>query len=274
MNYDSFLKNKNVLVILTCFTIIAGCGTHQLCGTLFCDSNSPASAVENTLVILENDKQSKIKPAWVTFKYGQREGYLAAVSQGVTIDKKQDDLEDLPLELGMIETINKLMEDNPPSAGIKQNSVKPKSQPIYNKKALNKQSVIELEWSIETGRDLKNPENCQLETPTFQLEGHDYSAQVWFIVIDNKLMVSTTTNIDITLEGVGLKMSNGTLESFTGSLDATSAYWSGNLSKVIKNNPLMGLVISGDELDGYKYEAVINLDGLKNKYKTYLACNR
>ena len=275
ITFKSLLKNNSkkgrvsgisftqISCVLVFVTSVSACSTEQVCSELVCDSNKQLGVPEGVDITFENDLQQKSESTWVAFKYGKlHEDQVVTVLDnldgGTDILIKSDNLK---FDLGNIAKINQITVENPTSSGARDNSV------------TFKEDVIELEWSIEKESNVNLLESCQLATPTFQIEGDDYSTQVWFNVTNNKLLINTTTNLDIAKEGVGIKINNGTLESFTTNRDATSAYWAGDISTLIENNQSMGVVISGNELGKYQHEAVIDLDGLKEKYKGYLKCN-
>jgi len=193
--------------------------------------------------------------------------------------------------LNTIESVNQFTTANPSAAGMPMSALQVESVqktfstiskvapvltgPIkFQSKEYQSKTAESVRWKIGNDWDKAHRGGCHLSTPTLQLDEYDYTTQLWLNVVDDKLIVNTTTNINIDLPNVGIKAGNGTLEHFSQSLFAGNVIWSGNLNKTINSSSELSIFIGGDELGGRTQQAVIELKGLKNIYPAYQACNK
>ncbi len=191
-------------------------------------------------------------------------------------------------EIQSIEDINRVTLENPTAAGIPVNQVLPivkteaaeievsnEIQVITSSSSDYKIGVSEYGmWHLSKSKDSPYQEVCSLTSSTMQVEVTNYSTQVWLNVVGNKLLVNSTTNIDITRPRVGVKLDDGSLEAFEKNYFQTSAVWSGDLESALSNNKQLSISLGGNELGGRTQELAIGLKDLKRAYSEYRKCNR
>jgi len=181
--------------------------------------------------------------------------------------------------ISSVEEINRLTEETPTAAGIETRAVLdvPKvTEPVKQRPVSQIASSFTTSnfgiWKIEKNWDGKHPGVCRLSTSTIQVDQHDYTTQLWFNVIGGKLVVNSTTNIDIKQSGVGIKADNGKLQRFAEKIYSSNVVWSGNLAETLKSNDELTIILGGSELGKNTHEASIDLQGLKKGYSAYQAC--
>jgi hypothetical protein len=130
----------------------------------------------------------------------------------------------------------------------------------------------DFDWQLVQKWNGDAPDGCRLTSPTVQLESNDYATQIWFDVVDNRLKLNTTTNLDIALSGVGIQANGQALEKFSDLEYRENAIWSGDLSETLKNSEKLMVVVGGNELGRQRQQASIELGGLKAVYADYLDC--
>jgi hypothetical protein len=175
----------------------------------------------------------------------------------------------------LITAINSLTTENPSAAGIsieamdqqararikRENAIiKPSSQPLRNSTAGNSQA-------------LKVWQGCAVSTPTIELDSPGYTTQMWLNVFDDRLMVNATTNIDITMKQVGIKVDNGKLQKFSSKLYASNVVWSADMHALIKNHHSLTIFIGGDELGRNRQAAEVSMAELKELYLANTNCS-
>jgi len=214
---------------------------------------------------------------------------VASVSTAVAVAKvKQPEVEIKSVELSSglsgennvpvissVEQVNRLIEETPTAAGIESavvlNVPKAKIQPASQ--VINDSQLIDFGiWKIENNWDDKHPGECRLSTATMQIDQHDFTTQLWLTVVNDKLVVNSTMNIDIKQPGVGIKAGNGALQRFSEKVYSSNAVWSGNLAKTLKSNDQFRIILGGGELGKNTHETSIDLKGLKKGYSAYQAC--
>jgi hypothetical protein len=131
-----------------------------------------------------------------------------------------------------------------------------------------------ISWRVEKNWDNNHPGECRISTPTIQVNQGDYSAQLWLDVIDGKLIVNTSANIDINLPTVGIAPKNGELIQFATNGFPTSAVWSGDLQKTLAKHKFITISLSGNDTGGNNLVTSLNLDSLKKAYPAYRNCNK
>lgn len=124
-------------------------------------------------------------------------------------------------------------------------------------------------WSLK-----KNPQEGVLElvTPTWQMGQGDYLSQVWLTLKDNALMINSSSEIDQSLKGTGIKVNDGELIPFDRVDDQRIAVlegdWMSKLAEGGKLDVFMGFFPSkkGSQL----FSSDANLDPLSRLVPTYL----
>ncbi len=163
-----------------------------------------------------------------------------------------------------VSQINSLTNENPTSVGE------------AKKPYLATQETIKTQhfglWKLTPNWDGEHPGHCGLFTPTMQIDQDNYSTQVWLGVIDDKLLVNTSTNIDINKPGVGIQANDGKLQLFAQNRFANNAVWSGSLANTLKTNNKLNIILGGNELGQGTQEIAINLADLKKAYPRYQKC--
>lgn len=220
-------------------------------------------------------------------------------SNEITIETPSDEImtQENPLEAGTalalvnsqvasVADINRIIEENPSAAGTPVEQVLPTVNPeVADLKAskkillLSSDSNYKLDtseygmWDLAKSDDSSYQEICSLSSSTMQTELKNYSTQVWLRVVGNGLLVNSSTNIDVYQPRVGLNFDNGSFQAFNKSYFNTSAIWSGDLEKVLKNNKQLRINLGGNELGGRIQEITVNLKDLKMAYSEYQKCN-
>ena len=197
----------------------------------------------------------------------------------VTAIEKSIEPESNTQVISSVEEINRLTEETPTAAGIETRAVLdvPKvTEPVKQRPVSQIASSFTTSnfgiWKIEKNWDGKHPGVCRLSTSTIQIDQHDYTTQLWFNVVGGKLLVNSTTNIDIKQSGVGIKADNGKLQRFAEKIYSSNVVWSGNLAETLKSNDELTIILGGSELGKNTHEASIDLQGLKKGYSAYQAC--
>ncbi len=178
-------------------------------------------------------------------------------------------------EINSVEQVNRLIEENPTAAGtaavvvldVPEVKVQSASQVIKASRLIDFGI-----WNIEEDWDGRHPGECRLSTATMQIDQHDFTTQVWLTVIDDKLVVNSTFDINIKQPGIGIKADNGSLQRFSEKVYSSNAVWSGNLSKTLKNNNKLKIILGGGELGKKTHETSVSLKGLKKGYPEYQKC--
>ena len=178
-------------------------------------------------------------------------------------------------EINSVDQINRLIEDNPTAAGIAAPVVLDVPEVEFKSAAevIKESQLIDFGiWKIENSQNDKFSGKCQLSTTTFQIDQHDYAAQVWLTVVDDKLLVNSTFDINIKQSGIGIKTDNGVLQRFSGKVYSSNAVWSGNLTKTLKSSNNLKIILGGREFGNKTHEVTVNLKGLKKGYPLYQKC--
>ncbi len=131
-------------------------------------------------------------------------------------------------------------------------------------------SLAKLNWTLDqraNGRSV-----CLLRSPTMQFDSQDYTAQVWFYIEEDRLIVNSTTNLDANMSKVGLQLDAGPLLAFNSASDARHLIWGGDLASVIDQHKALRVYLGGDELGSQIKEAYISLSGLKQTFARYQNC--
>jgi len=129
-----------------------------------------------------------------------------------------------------------------------------------------------MKWDLERNWDSKSPKRCRASSPTFQVDQHDYTTQVWLDIVDHQLYVNTTTNLNIKKSGVGVKAGNSKLKGFSSKTSDTGAVWGGDIEAAIKKYKNIEIHIGGSSLGNKTQQAKVSLDGLKAIYSLYSKC--
>lgn len=194
---------------------------------------------------------------------------------------------------------NRLIEDNPTAAGVEtvalldtpkekkvaavaavlpkpaapEKPTKVKTDLVAKAAGLQRPAAVGI-WQIQENWDGQHPGACRLSTPTIQIDQQGYATQFSLDVVDGKLIVNTSTNLNISLQDVGVRFDNGSLEAFSNNYFATNAMWSGNLASALKKSDELNIILGGSELGKRRQQASINLNDLKQAYQWYLQCNK
>jgi hypothetical protein len=177
----------------------------------------------------------------------------------------------------IIAAINALTIENPSAAGIPTETMEQEvSARIQSEKTVaQSESESFIKPLVKTTAEMKAAwHECALSTPTIELESPDYTTQMWLNVYDDRIMVNTTTNIDINMKQVGVKVDNGKLQKFSGKLYASNVVWSADVQSLFKNNKSLKIFIGGDELGRNRQAAEISMAELKALYKANTNCSK
>jgi hypothetical protein len=128
-------------------------------------------------------------------------------------------------------------------------------------------------WEIQENWDGAHPGQCRLSTRTMQIDNDGYATQLSLDVIDGKLLVNSSTNINIGLKDVGIRFDNGWLEKFSENRFASSAFYDGNLAETLQRAKKLNIVLGGDELGKRRHQKAIPLNDLREAFFWYQDCN-
>lgn len=126
-------------------------------------------------------------------------------------------------------------------------------------------------WTIEKSQEGEYAGICRVSAPTRQLSLPDYSTQLWLNIINDELIVNTSTSIDINQQGVGIK-TNNRVTPFSKNLYSDTVVWSGNLAEVLNKNDQLDIVIGGQELGKKTITTSFDTKSLKSAYSAYEDC--
>ena len=178
-------------------------------------------------------------------------------------------------EINSVDQINRLIEDNPTASGIAAPVVLDVPEVEFQSAAevIKESQLIDFGiWKIENRQGGQFSGKCQLSTATFQIDQQDYAAQVWLTVVDDKLLVNSTFDINIKQSGIGIKTDNGVLQRFSDKVYSSNAVWSGNITKTLKSSNNLKIILGGREFGNKTHEVAVNLKGLKKGYPLYQKC--
>lgn len=130
----------------------------------------------------------------------------------------------------------------------------------------------DVEWRV-TEKSEFDSKACSLSTPTIQIDDHNYTMQVWLYVVNGKLLVNTSSDIDIVHARTGIQTQNGQLIPFSSKPFLNSALWSGDLAQTIRKNDAIRLILRNKDLESQTHEVAINLAHLKHSYAQYSRCS-
>lgn len=260
------------------------------------DITRPAAAMTHT-----NPLDSKARAAATTFtpkeplpanipNENNRIPTVTTVANTATITNtttvaKVDTSTDLPGPT-TVEQVNQLIEENPTAAGIEVKTIAPVEtlvpDVIKTKTPENRNSSLSKTfkreafgiWTIEKNGEGQYAGICRVSTPTRQLDQPDYSTQLWLNIINDELIVNTSTSIDIKQKGVGIKTNNEKLTPFSKNIYADTVVWSGDLDKILKKSNQLDIVIGGSELGKQTITTSLSLNDLKKAYSAYNNCKR
>jgi len=197
---------------------------------------------------------------------------------------KVDTSIDLPAPI-TVEQINNLIEENPTAAGVEAKTIASEKTSVpevatTTPKAPNSSANKTFDrkafgiWTIEKSGEGQYAGICRVSTPTRQLDQPDYSTQLWLNIINDELIVNTSTSIDIKQQGVGIKTNSEKLTPFSKNIYADTVVWSGDLDKILKKSNQLDIVIGGSELGKKTIVTSLNLNDLKKAYSAYNNCKR
>lgn len=257
----------------------------------------PAAAINQTIAVdpqvsvttkpLETDNAVKISNQTMNTDAPT----LAAISQAAPPTEES--------AITTVEQINQLTEETPTAAGIAATDIaladpepttiesiaiaseqtlaaeveateppqirRPNPNKIFKRKAVGI-------WTIEKSQEGEYAGVCRVSTPTRQLSQPDYSTQLWLNIINDELIVNTSTKVDINQQGVGVKANNEKLTPFSKSLYPDTVVWSGNLAEILNKSGQLDIVIGGSELGKKTITTSFNMKSLKNAYSAYDDC--
>ena len=218
-----------------------------------------------------------------------RQNVKKSIPATATVAKVETSI-DLPAPT-TVEQINNLIEENPTAAGVEAKTIAsektsvpevaivttpktPSSRPKTPNSSANKtfdRKAFGI-WTIEKSGEGQYAGICRVSTPTRQLDQPDYSTQLWLNIINDELIVNTSTSIDIKQQGVGIKTNNEKLTPFSKSMHSDTVVWSGDIAKILKNSHQLDIVIGGHELGKKTIATSFSLKNLKSAYSAYDDC--
>jgi hypothetical protein len=190
------------------------------------------------------------------------------VTNSLLLDKANDNE-------SLITAINTLTTENPSAAGISTEVLEQEVRARINVESTITQPTSQplLKPIVVNSKLLKAWQECALSTPTIELESPGYTTQMWLNVFDDRLMVNATTNIDINMKKVGIKVDNGKLQKFSGKLYASNVVWSADMQSLFKNHNSLKIFIGGDELGRNRQTTEISMADLKALYLANTNCS-
>ncbi len=118
-------------------------------------------------------------------------------------------------------------------------------------------------WQIEP--------QCRITSPTMEVYQNDYATQFWLDVIDNELIVNSSTNINIKKKGVGVRFNEGELIAFSANRYSNGAKLKGNIGQWLLASNELHIYLGGDEFKGNQ-SVTIPLAELKRAYRKLKTC--
>jgi len=177
----------------------------------------------------------------------------------------------------LIAAINAITTENPSAAGIPmevfEQEVRSRIKPDKIKaiqKQINEPSLNPL---IGDSNAIKSWKGCAVSSPTIELDSPNYTTQMWLNVFEDRLMVNATTNIDINLKQVGIKVDDGKLQKFSSKLYASNVVWSADMQALFNTNKSLKIFIGGDELGRNRQAAEVSTAELKALYLANSTCS-
>jgi hypothetical protein len=95
---------------------------------------------------------------------------------------------------------------------------------------------------------------------------------MWLNVYEDRLIVNTTTNLDIKLSQVGVKVDGGQLHKFSRNLYASNGVWEADMQVLFNTNKSLKIYIGGDELGQNRPAAEVSMAQLKELYLANSTC--
>ena len=186
----------------------------------------------------------------------------------------------------LVAEVNALTASNPTAAGQKQAI---ENHTDYNmdyekrtiklmdkqlKHAMKTAQYELLSWQFSTQKAENEHADCHLSSPTIQLDSSHYTTQFWLSIEEDHLVVNATTHIDPVHPLVGIYLDNGVFERFSTEHHSHYVSWDGSISRLLKENKNIKLVISGNDLQNEVQLAAINLALLSKIYPKYQSCTK
>jgi len=177
----------------------------------------------------------------------------------------------------LIAAINTMTGNNPSAAGMPVEVLEHEARSSLESgitKDIKKQ-MYESSLSPLTGNSkaVKSWGGCAMSSSTIELESPDYTTQMWLNVLEDRLIVNTTTNLDIKLKQVGIKVDGGQLHKFSRNLYASNAVWAADMQTLFNNNKSLKIYIGGDELGRSRPAAEVSMAELKALYLANTTCS-
>jgi len=177
----------------------------------------------------------------------------------------------------LITAINTMTNKKPSAAGISMEAFEQETRlSIRSENTKTSQKKVSeplVNPLVGNSNAIKSWNGCSVASPTFELNSPDYTTQMWLNVFEDHLMVNTTTNIDINMKQVGIKIDNGKLQKFTSKLYASNVVWSADIQTIMKNHKSLKIIIGGDELGRNRQTADVSMAELKALYLANTRCS-
>lgn len=127
-------------------------------------------------------------------------------------------------------------------------------------------------WTLQRNWDGQHPKQCRLSTPTMQVIKGTYAFQVWLELHEDRLVVSSSANIDKGKKGVGVRFDEGALRPFTQTVFATQVALDGDLSTSFFTAKSLNVYLGGSEFGSKIQHTQVELSDMKQAIPALKAC--
>ncbi len=98
-------------------------------------------------------------------------------------------------------------------------------------------------WKLQKNWDGNHPNDCRLSSATIQVNGNDFTSQIWFSLENGRFLINSSAPIAADSSGVGVKIDNGTLIGLKRISDAWRAVVDQNLVEKLKSAKTVDLYL-------------------------------
>lgn len=145
------------------------------------------------------------------------------------------------------------------------------------KKASTKKPVTQKTygmWQLAEAWQDESRDNCRLSSYTMQVEDDQYTQQFWLSIQSDKLLLHTSSNLNLKKKGSGIRLDDGKLIPFSNLVYPTQAVLLADLSSRLSKTSKLDIYMAPGYPKARLQHAVVDTSDLEKAIPALISCNR
>ncbi|WLQ12345.1 hypothetical protein O5O45_21700 [Hahella aquimaris] len=128
-------------------------------------------------------------------------------------------------------------------------------------------------WTLERNWDGEHPDSCRLSTPTRQVEVGDHTSQIWLSLEPGRFVVYASSDIFLKKHGVGLRLDQSKLMSFSQQDYPTRTLVLSDLSEQLEKSKMLHVyLVLGEQKSSLSHQE-FSLQDMRKAIPALKRCN-